>query len=86
MAKRIATTQMGITVFCLYPTPNCLKPPSGVYNNAGFRECIIENASKKINTAIDSLCTLTKLLLMYILHNYEIVFVVFAVKLRKKRR
>lgn len=56
-----------MTVFCLYPTPNWRNPPSGVYNNVGFRICIIENNTIKIKIEIDSLFTRTKLLLKYII-------------------
>lgn len=45
------TNQIGTTVFCLYPTPNCLNPPSGVYNKAGFDTWIIENSTKKMDIA-----------------------------------
>ncbi len=46
----MATNQMGITVFCLYPTPNGLNDPSGLYIIAGFNMCT--DVNKMINMAI----------------------------------
>jgi hypothetical protein len=36
MAKIIEITQIGMTVLCLYPTPNGLNPPSWLYKNPGL--------------------------------------------------
>lgn len=36
MAKPIATTHTGITVLCLYPTPNGRYAPFGKYAKPGF--------------------------------------------------
>ena len=36
MANIIATTQIGITVLCLYPTPNGRYAPFGWYAKDGF--------------------------------------------------
>jgi len=37
MAKRMDTIQIGITVFCLYPTPKGRNPPSSLYAKPGFK-------------------------------------------------
>lgn len=43
---------MGITVLCLYPTPNGLNPPSSLYINLGFVTCIIAINIKNIKIEI----------------------------------
>lgn len=38
---------MGITVFCLYPIPNCLNPPFSLYISDGLKKWIAAKITKK---------------------------------------
>lgn len=51
MAELMATNQIGTTVLCLYPTPNCLKDPSGIYAKAGWTKWNRPKNKKKHNMA-----------------------------------
>ena len=42
MPRIIDNSQIGKIVLFLYPTPNSLKLPSGLYKNTGFIVCTIQ--------------------------------------------
>ena len=56
MAKIMAVTHIGITVLCLYPTPNGRNPPSSLYINDGCSQCM--EPKRRTNNIIEivSLC------------------------------
>jgi len=45
---------MGITVFCLYPMPNCLNPPFSLYISDGLKKWIAAKIIRKNKIDTDS--------------------------------
>lgn len=50
VASAMATSHIGKTVVDVYPTPNCLIAPSGVYKNAGLMNC--SPTKSRVNSAV----------------------------------
>ena len=68
---------MGITVFCLYPIPNCLNPPFSLYISDGFKKWIAAKITRKNKIDTDSrfvlnifLSTNMRFILYYIFFYY----------------
>ena len=65
------TVHAGMTVLCLYPTPNSRKLPSVSYIKDGLTKCIDENNVRKIIIANSVLCCNIRVLIN-ILYSYKI--------------
>ena len=68
---------MGITVFCLYPMPNCLNPPFSLYISDGLKKWIDAKITRKNKIDTDSrfvlnifLSTNMRFILYYIFFYY----------------
>lgn len=60
IARMIATSQAGTTVFRWNPMPNWRKLPSSLYMNRGLNAWIAANADKNTRMEKDMICRLMK--------------------------